>query len=269
MKLQQVLQALGITMELGKNFDQIVRGPNIWPRIIDRETAIKAMQYGCEKGPPFIVVRTIRDEWKDSKTGEVRPREIWYEIGSTGHDQDMGFELPAGFSGFPKHICIEAALAEMLIAEGILWIRGDVDEGQTHCYYTGAGSYYEKNKEKLVPYVNECIARRRREILTNHTRARIHESVVIEQPDLINRIRQGYEKVHLVVPSNESILAEVERVLGATPIVLAKLAVGGQFIHANAPYQVKSPDGNYFHVGPIGNDGIECRLPLDTNVIPL
>ncbi len=51
MKLNQVLQALGITMELGKNFDEIVRGPNVWPRIIDRETAIKAIQYGCKKGP--------------------------------------------------------------------------------------------------------------------------------------------------------------------------------------------------------------------------
>lgn len=268
MTLDQVLQALGVTMELGKNFAQIVRGPNVWPLIVDRETAIKALEYDCDKGPPFIVVRTIRPAWK-GKDGTGHPREIWYEIGSTGHEQELGFDLPAGLSGFPKRICIEAGLAETLIAEGVLWIQGDVDEEQTHCYYTGSGSYYEKNKEKLVPYVNECIARRRREILANHTRARILESVVLERPDLISRIRQGYEKVHLVIPSNEAIRAEVERVLGATPVLLAEINVGGRFVYANAPYQVKAPDGKYFHVGPIGNSGIECRLPLDTTVIPL
>lgn len=218
MKLEQVLANLGIMLELGKNFDQIVRGPNIWPRIIDRETAIKALQYGCEEGPPYIVVRTIRNTWEDADSVE-HPREIWYEIGSTSHQQNLGFELPAGISGFPKHICIEATLAETLIAEGILWIRGDVDEGQTHCYYTGPGSYYEKNKASLVPHTEQCIAQRRQEILTNHVRAGIerHGAEVVAQISdpveraqlMLDHVRQGYEDCHLLLPADETILTEI------------------------------------------------------------
>jgi hypothetical protein len=211
MRLEQVLQALGITMELGQNFDQIVRGPNIWLRIIDRETAVKALRYGCEKGPPFIVVRTIRNARKDA-SGTEHPREIWYEIGSTSHQQDLGFELPAGFSGFPNHICIEAALAETLIAEGILWMRGDADEEQIHCYYTGPGSYYEEHKDSLVPHTEQCIARRRREILANHVRARIADHGDEEEQSLLELVRKGYREYHLPMPTDEAILAEIRSV---------------------------------------------------------
>ncbi len=165
-------------------------------------------------------MRTIRRSWKDAQSGEVQPREIWYEIGSTSHEQDMGFKLPRGLSGFPNMICIEAVLAETLIAEGVLWIRGDVDEEQTHCYYTGLGSYYEKNKAKLVPYVSGCIARRRREILTNHVAARLHKhgaeieaqatDVVEQERLLLDYVRKGYQECHLVLPSDETILAEIK-----------------------------------------------------------
>lgn len=269
MKLDQVIQALDITMEFGKNFDKIIRGPNVWPLIIDRETAIKALQYGCEKGPPFIVVRTVHRAFTH-QDGYEHPRQVWYEVGNTGHEQDMGFEMPGGISGFPKNICIDAELAETLVAEGILWMRGDVDQEQIHCYYTGAGSYYEKHKATLVPHAEKHIAQRRAEILANHVKARIRESVTVDDTDeLLDRVRKGYEECSLLLPADDAIRAEIERVLGATPILLAKLAVGGQFVHANAPYQVKAPDGNYYHVGPTGSHGIECRLPLDTNVVPL
>lgn len=268
MKLDQVLQALGITCELGRNFDMIVRGPNVWPLIIDRDTAIKALQYGCEKGPPFIVVRTIRSAWKE-KNGVEHPREIWYKIGSTSHDQNLGFDLPAGFSGFSSHICIQAALAEALIAEDVLWIRGDVDEGETHCYYTGPGSYYEKNRAELVPYVNECIARRRREILTNHVRAWIRESVVLDTQELLDNVKKGYRERELLLPTDEAILAEINQALGAAPCPLSDLKIGQQFVHSKCSYEIKALDGNYYQVGPIGRHGVECRLPLDTLVTPL
>lgn len=160
MKLEQVLAALGIQYNPGENFDQIVRGPNVWPLIIDRDTAIKAIQYGCEKGPPFIVVRTIRSAFKSVDV--EYPQQIWYKIGSTSHQQDMGFDLPVGISGFPKHICIESTLAEVLIAEGLLWIHGASEDEQTHCYYTGPGSYFETHRARLESYAELRNAERSR-----------------------------------------------------------------------------------------------------------
>lgn len=60
-------------------------------------------------------------------------------------------------------------------------------------------------------------------------------------------------------------------------IDIGDLIVGEQFMYANSTYEVKQidrdghqwPAPRWYHIGPAGNQGIECRLPYDRKVIPL
>jgi len=139
---------MGITLEHGVNFDQVVRGQNVWPRIIDRDTAIKALTFHCEFGPPNILVRTLHHEIRDVD-GKIHPAQVWYEVGGTRHQLDTDLTLPAGISGMEISIQIKPEIVEQLIEERLVWMQESPETYQQHCYWTGPGSYFAINRERM------------------------------------------------------------------------------------------------------------------------
>lgn len=183
------VKTLGQTLTIGDNCDVAKGDWSFWLIIKDRELAIDTLKHECDKGAPHIVLRVNSGYMKEEDLRKaVYPHRIIYQIGGVGRTQDNGEEMPFGFAG----IYIDTELGEKLLAEGILWLYCDVDNPQVHSYYTGPGSYYEKNEHLIVPHTERVTTEKRAQVLENHVLARCKENPRADTDTLVKLVKEQY-----------------------------------------------------------------------------
>lgn len=139
------IETLALVLEIGRNAEPDIAGPNVWYRITGRDEAITAIRHRCDEGPPFIIVRV------DYSYGRNEPGMVHYEIGGFSYKPPSDTPLPAFIEVPSRHLRIDPGLMKSFIEEGLVSPE-DTKQGQQHLHWTDGG-YFRQHKAHILGLV--------------------------------------------------------------------------------------------------------------------